>query len=133
MKKISLAIVVMATLVTTSALAQNRVTVRANVPFSFQAHDKTFAAGTYEVRQIGASLLRVQNKETGEGVTIITAPATEGAADGRLVFRQYGAQRFLSAIVAPAGGYGAELSTTSLERELAKNNGKAQIVAINLH
>ena len=133
MKKISFAVIAILTLFASSVLAQDRVIARATVPFSFSVHDKTFAAGTYDVRQLGAGVLRMENKKTWEGVTIIAAPAVSGEASAKLVFRQYGAQRFLSAIVAPAGAYGAELSTSNMEREVARSRGKAQIVAINMH
>ena len=136
MKKV-MSMSVMAVLVVgvfaTTAAAQVRVAAKANIPFSFTVNERTFDAGTYVVRQIGANIMRVEDTTTHVGVTLLATPAVAGSGNGKLMFRRYGSQNFLSAVVAPEGSYGIELSTSAAEREVAKTmpGSKGTMIAVN--
>lgn len=132
MKKISFAIasIVVVSALTLTAAAQTHQLGKANIPFSFSVHDQTYPAGTYEVRQIGQDLLRLQDVKSGTGVTLFGGSTIRESVSLKLVFRQYNEGRFLSAIQDNQLGYTAMVPPSQSEREIQKMRKHATIVAL---
>lgn len=129
MKKTSFtiaAVVILSSFAITAA-AQNRVLSRADIPFAFAAHDQRFEAGAYQLRQIGANIVRFEEVATGKGVTLLS-PQPIGESDTTIVFHRYGTRQFLAAVVAPS--YQISLSKSKVEQELASSPTKTTIVAL---
>ncbi len=132
MKKISLSIVIAVVLSSFSvtAAAQNRVLGRADISFSFAAHNQRFDPGAYELRQLGAQTLRLQNVATGQGVTLLS-PQTIGESPATtLVFRSYGTHRFLAVVKAPS--YQVSMPRSAAEKELEAQAGRMKTIALQL-
>jgi hypothetical protein len=116
MNKVTLAIVaVLVVLTSLSAAAQNRVLSRAEIPFRFTAHGQTLEAGTYQLRQISAQIIRIQEVTTGAGLTLLSATNVGESAATQLVFRSNGKGYVLAAIRAPF----YQISLPKSEEELA--------------
>src|SRR5258706_5337632 len=122
MKKISFAIActVVLSVMTINAAAQTHQLGKANIPFSFSVHDRTYPAGTYEVRQLSNDLLRLQEVKSGKGVTLFGGSAIRESVNLKLMFRQYGEGRVLSAIRDDTLGYSAIVPKSQSERDLQK-------------
>jgi len=106
-----------------SAFAQT-TKLRANVPFSFTAHNKSLAAGTYEVLRGSSSDSGVLIIRGPEGSTLVSTNARErvqGANKTELVFHRYGTQNFLSEIWVAGAVRGWQLPISNREKELARN------------
>jgi hypothetical protein len=131
MKKFSFAIacIVVVSALTLTAAAQNQLG-KANIPFSFSVHDQTYPAGTYEVRQIGHDLLRLQDVSNGSGVTLFAGSAIRESVSLKLVFRQYGEGRFLAAVQDDKLGFAATVPASQSERQIQKMRKNAVIVAL---
>ncbi len=132
MKKISLAIaaVVVLSTFTLTAAAQNRVLGRANVPFSFAAHDQRFDAGTYELRQIGAQIVRLQDVASGRGVTLMSPQAIGESSVTSLTFRSYGTRAFLAAVNAQS--YHIAVGKSAAEQDVEASLAKTKTIALKL-
>jgi len=120
-----------------AAISVSAQTVRnkINIPFNFIVDQKTLPAGEYTVepnRKDSDKVWRVQSSDGHAGVYVMTTPghASKTQEKVKLVFHQYGAQYFLSQIWTPGGNTGHELTMPRQERELAKNAGKGQTVAL---
>ena len=116
-----------------SAFAQN-INVRANIPFSFKVSKDTLPAGQYEVRTIsssGSHVLLINNREAGRGEMFLTHAVTTSHAQadkGKLVFKRYGDQYFLSQIWLPDNETGRELPQSARERELVAGYAPTKVV-----
>jgi hypothetical protein len=134
MKKLSISIVMVlvVSLLSVTAAAQNKMPAKANIPFSFTVHNQTLQAGTYMVRPISANVIRIEEAGTQRGVTLLAHPSVEGQGAGKLVFHRYGSRAFLRAVVAPAGAYGVELPQSSAEAESARQGGAKTLLAVAL-
>ena len=132
MKKISFAIAcaVVLSVLNIGAAAQTHTLAKANIPFSFSVHDTTYAAGSYEVRRIGHGLVRLQQVNSGTGVTLFAPSTISESVNMKLVFRQYGEGRFLAAIQDQKLGYTASVPASRSEREIQKKQKNAVIVAL---
>jgi hypothetical protein len=133
MKKTSFSIVaavVVLSSLTLTAAAQNRVLAQANIPFSFAAHGQTFDAGAYELRQIGAQIVRLQDVATGQGVTLLSPQTIGKSSTTNLVFRSYGTRQFLAAVVAPS--YQVSIPKSQAEKEVEASATKMKTVALQV-
>ncbi|HEY6290389.1 MAG TPA: hypothetical protein VI455_02360 [Terriglobia bacterium] len=80
------------------ALAQDSMLM--SIPFAFNVGTKSLPAGDYDVRQLAANTVVLQNASTRDAAFAITmtAPPEEISAPAVLVFNQYGDSYFLSEI-----------------------------------
>src|SRR6266849_4706302 len=95
--------------------------VMANVPFKFIISDKTFSAGQY-VFFTRQSEVVLENSQ-GRLVAMVLGSAVSGpavGATGRVVFRCYADQCFLSQVWSPVREVGRELLMSRSETEVAK-------------
>jgi hypothetical protein len=113
--------------------AANAQTMRASVPFGFQAGGKILPAGVYNVALSHGSHRIVLSQLNGyAGCTLpiktYAGPATPG--DGKLIFSQYGDSYFLTHVDVSGTDSGVDLFTSHAERELAKTQPKGKQVVL---
>ena len=108
--------------------AQDRVIARARIPFQFTAHSETLDAGIYEIRQIGAQTIRVQQPDSGLGVTLLSSQNITEGDPVKLVFRLTGDRYFLANVSAPS--FAVSLPKSTQEKELAQARPEVRTVEI---
>ena len=85
-----------------AAHAESRTEIVATLPFEFVAGGKTFPAGTYTAGRLtdtGRDGLRLTNRATGASVFVLPDEVESAYANKpKVIFKQVGNQRFLSAI-----------------------------------
>ena len=117
-----------------SAFAQS-INVRANIPFNFNVGKDTLPAGQYEVRTISSSsgALLINNWKAKRSEMFVTYGISTSHAqgeEGKLVFKRYGDQYFLSQIWVDSSDTGRELPISPRERELALGHAPAKAVVV---
>jgi hypothetical protein len=107
-----------------SAFAQPSGTMRANVPFQFQAGDKVTPAGEYRVEIDPAFHRMALRRADGSAALYISAHLSRKTGDApemaTLVFHKYGNQFFLRAAWNGRELSGYELPLSRAEREMAR-------------
>ncbi|HEX8847137.1 MAG TPA: hypothetical protein VF791_21010 [Pyrinomonadaceae bacterium] len=112
-----------------------------NIPFDFQIGDKTLPAGTYSVRQLAQNVVLIESADgktraLAQTMGTVQAGEDEKAVQERLVFHQYGNQRFLAQVWMVRGSDGRALNRSNAERDaargqkLARNDSQPQTVVI---
>ena len=112
--------------------------VIADIPFEFNVGDKTMPAGKYLIAEVTSdgTALRVSNREQHQSVSRLTAAVrgSEPKEQSTLVFERYGERYYLSQIWVAGEREGRQMiksrTQRSMDRELAKNNQKAETVII---
>ena len=127
MKRQALSLISLLSLLLVAGSAVAQTNVRANIPFSFTASNKTLPAGAYEIRRLGSGdtkMLVLQGREGGGSMIIGTnAMDTLKPPDkSKLVFHKYGTQYFLSEIWVAGNQRGNCLPKSSHEKELARSS-----------
>jgi hypothetical protein len=112
-------------LVAGSAIAQT-VHVRGNIPFNFAVGNKTFPAGTYDIRTISSGdskTLRLRSEDNNASVMVNSnaAETLEPPNHTKLVFNHYGKRYFLSQIWVKGETQGRQLPKSSREKEMARD------------
>ena len=128
------ALAVAAAFAPTTSHAQT--TTKAEVPFAFQAGDRTMAPGKYEIRrlQIGnGNEQLIQESGTTNRMYLRAKFAEQDLSGGeaRLVFHCYNHDCFL-AQVWNGYGLGWTLFESSREKELAQNNVNIQLAVVTV-
>jgi hypothetical protein len=101
----------------TGAHAQS--TARANVPFAFTVGTKQMPAGTYTLRnKMGSNVIMVHNAETGRSALVMGRWEAPTKKTDKLIFRRYGAQYYLTAIVGSQGSQGMVFPVVRQEKNL---------------
>jgi hypothetical protein len=100
-----------------SAAAQHRVLGKLEIPFNFTANDQVFASGNYDLVQIGGQTIRLEERKTGKGITLLSPQNISETPVNTLLFHRYGTRYVLAKIVAPT--YEMPLFKSNTERELA--------------
>lgn len=121
----------LALLVATSASAQMMTKVQVNVPFSFAAAGKTWAAGLYKLDiNPGSGLAMLSSRQSAASRLFLTqAGATPDTGDMRIRFERYGNHWVLRSIV--GGGMQANVRPGKLEEEIlsSKPSGSRSLIA----
>jgi hypothetical protein len=118
-------------LVAGSAFAQT-ISIKCNIPFSFNAGSKSMPAGQYSIRTIGTAdskTLVLQGSEPGAEMMLSSNSAAKlDAADAtKLVFHVYGSEYFLSEVWVAGNSLGHQIPVSVRERELAKGNAPQDV------
>jgi prolyl-tRNA synthetase len=101
----------------TGAHAQSAA--RANVPFAFKVGTKQMPAGTYTVmNETGTNIVMVHNVQTGTSALAMGRLEAPTKKTNKLIFRRYGSQYFLTAILGSQGSQGLVFQTTKQEQKL---------------
>lgn len=104
----------------------------ANVPFGFQVQNRTMPAGKYFVTRANplspayeSKALLIRNLSTGDEV-IAFAPISKygNHGDGKLVFKEFGNQYFLTEVCFESESVGHGLTQTGVEKEIARSGSK---------
>lgn len=111
--------------------AQSRSRITTHVPFAFQVGDKTLPAGDYSVKRISQGALLIESADGEQSVVAQAARSVESKTNAKpstekLVFRQYGEQRFLAQVWMIKGNTGRELYMSNAERKAASELKLAQ-------
>ncbi len=124
MKLIGLAVTV-GLLLTTMVAGQCRAQegLKVNIPFAFVVGNSTLPAGEYLLRRLDlghGSAEAIQQVDGSVSMMVLTRTADQNdqKTEPRLIFNQYGSQRFLSQIWTGAGS-GRQLLKSKREKELA--------------
>jgi hypothetical protein len=111
-------------LAATSAFAQAKSPLQANIPFNFIVGGKTLPAGTYILERIDRQtiqetvLIRSADGRASGMVRMMPGQTKSVQAQARLIFNRYGERFFLSQLVAPGGDL--ELPKSRIERALER-------------
>ena len=75
--------------------------VRAKVPFSFTVGDKVLPAGDYTIKSETPQLIMIKNHDhpADSALTLVDQASNGSPSGGKLLFRRYGSQYFLSEIL----------------------------------
>jgi hypothetical protein len=121
-------------LAATSALAQGRTRVTADIPFDFTVGEKSMPAGKYIVQKHPTTnnLLLVTSREANKSAYAMFNDRikSRGADKTVLVFHRYGNDYFLSQMWAAGESTGTELQVSKAERKARK--GADRNIAQNL-
>ena len=101
------------------------------VPFDFTVGNQHMAAGIYDLTFDQGTLL-IRGEENGSASFVLTfsAYADKTQERAKLVFKRYGDRYFLSQVWYPGTNQGRELKVSKIERELAMNSAKPEIVTL---
>lgn len=93
------------------------------VPFNFSVANQQLPAGKYYIQAVRENprMIIIENQNGKSRAIAITHPISSKRSTGytRLVFAEYGDQRFLSQIVASGEKEGREISKSQSEKHLA--------------
>ena len=111
--------------------AQSDHKTTAAVPFDFMVGNRHMPAGTYDITS-GQSTLLVRGEDNGSASFVLSfsAYAAKTQEQAKLVFKRYGERYFLSQVWYPGSDQGRQLQVSKVERELAMNSGKPEIVTL---
>jgi hypothetical protein len=91
----------------------------ANVPFAFKVGAKQMPAGTYTVHnEIGSNIVMVHNVQTGTSALAMGRRESPTTKTDKLIFRRYGSQYFLTAILGAQGSQRMVIPASAQEKEL---------------
>jgi hypothetical protein len=121
-----------------SALAQTAHEVRVNVPFAFAVGKKVLPAGNYRIDQeaspISADEILIQDIDQPRFAVVVRGSdgpwevlPTSTANRGRLVFDQYGDDRFLREIRGPFSAVNVEIPKSHAEQHVERREGMALV------
>ena len=109
-------------LATAAVSAQTR-SVRASIPFNFNAGDSKLAAGEYTIRRISQDALVIESAD-GKTRVMVAAPRSIdqrlNQGKEKLVFHRYANNYFLSQVWSTRGASGRELNQSKSERAAKK-------------
>ncbi|HEY2380957.1 MAG TPA: hypothetical protein VGK48_07210 [Terriglobia bacterium] len=110
-----------------TALAQQTLTLRANIPFDFYAGQKLMPAGAYRVQTIGPNVIRLTHVDSFTTVAFLVLGAPDSKdASPRIVFKAYGGgDKYLSELW--WGQKGSIELPSPRERELALASSQIRV------
>ena len=113
-----------------TAGSQDRVLARINIPFAFSVEGQQFRAGDYELRQIGANIVGLENRATKHGVILPSRTSGSASGDGRMIFHVYNTDHFLASVAAPA--YEISLPKSDSEKQVEASVATMRTVAVQV-
>jgi|HubBroStandDraft_6_1064221.scaffolds.fasta_scaffold234737_1 hypothetical protein len=114
--------------------AQSVGVIQVNIPFEFQAGNRTLPAGEYRIERFSAEMGGIQmiRQSDGKVATLVTTLPTESkdkTAPPRLVFDRYGNDYFLAEIWVD-GTHGQHLHKSNREKEIASTLGRTEVAVL---
>ncbi len=133
MKKLIIAMGLLASGACPCIFAQETVSMKARVPFAFRMGDETLPSGTYLIQASG-SLITLRT-EAGKAVAVsflsIPESRNKPESNGKLLFNRYGNECFLESVWGPDSLSGRSLPKTQREKELASRAaGTVQVATV---
>jgi len=107
----------------------------ATIPFQFSVGDKDLPAGQYDVAGIAGheAVLKISSSDMKQSVMRMSSPTSRNnsaSTGGKLVFRHYANQYFLTEVWAAGENTGRQLAKSArqraIERELASISSKSE-------
>ena len=93
--------------------------VQADVPFDFTVGNRLLPAGTYSIKESSNGLIAVKNHDKAITVMSLVEPdGTKSANGGKLVFKRYGGQYFLSEILCNSVDINVRVPTSKTEQRV---------------
>jgi hypothetical protein len=123
-------------LLAATAPVQAQQPLRVKIPFAFVADKVTLPAGEYTVQPVrdGSPALILQRIDgRGNDTAIVLTHAAESSnykPQSCLVFRVYGEGYFLSQMWIGGNTSGRQLSTSPIEKQLARNETSHEVVLV---
>jgi len=136
MKKRALAVAVALIVSITAAGAcfAHRRVVLANIPFVFEAGNKTLPAGRYQIETVptgAGTLQRIRLVDGDAQVTVhtIAVASVDGKSAPELIFHRYGRSYFLAQIW-NGEGKGQQLYKSESEKEIARTGARLEVAVL---
>ena len=107
-------------LMSVSAIADDTIAIKANVPFDFVVGNQRVPAGEYTFAQNGSwNMIHISSWDTRTGLRVLRHPAGNNTTGTpyALVFNKYGDRYFLKQVWAGNGVMGVQLPTSRTEKE----------------
>ena len=123
-----------------SAKAQTRALLKADIPFAFSVDNTTLPAGEYILSRTSSdsniAVLRLRRRDGHESALVRTNSVSGKIQEqGKLIFVRYGDQYFFAQAWVPADSIGMQAPRSQaekrMERELAARNQTKETVAVN--
>jgi hypothetical protein len=130
MRLFKLAVVLLVLGISAIAGAQDRVIAVAKIPFQFTAHSQVFDAGDYEVRQIGAQTVRLQDVNSRIGVTLLGSQTIGVGAPVTILFRVNTGQYFLASVSAQSFQIKIRKSRLEVESAATRKPRTVEVIAL---
>ena len=137
MKRItSIALFILAGMVSAGSVLAQDHGVRATVPFDFTVGNKVLPSGTYTIEPATENVIVIRNREKHIAVMSISHGDSKQSKTGKLVFNKYGDQYFLHEILCSSVDMSVELPTSKMEKRArlqeARLEGSPQVfLALN--
>jgi hypothetical protein len=114
--------------------AQSVGVIQVNIPFEFQAGNRTLPAGEYRIERLSAEMEGIQliRQSDGKAATLVTTLPSESkdeSAPPRLIFDRYGNEYFLAQIWTD-GTHGRQLNKSAREKETASTLGRTEVAVL---
>lgn len=104
------------------------------VPFDFYIGDVKMAAGKYEIQRISQAIYQIYNVKS-EKLMLVAAHVRTGdensVKSAKLVFNQYGQNRFLRRIYTQTGADGRHVDESKTERRVKRESESEENLAKN--
>jgi len=112
--------VAIAALMSVSAVADDTIAIKANIPFDFMVGNQSVPAGEYIFAQNGSwNMMQISSRDTQTALRLLRFPAGNNMTGSpyALVFNKYGNRHFLKQVWAGNGVIGVQLPTSRAEKE----------------
>jgi len=134
MKNVRHAIVMVALIAASlvaSGFGQTSYPLQAKIPFDFQVGNNMLPAGDYRIEPMNSFLLvrNTENNAHEAAILVRSCRTLKEMENSKLIFHRYGSSYFLSKVWVAGESDGAEVPTSSREKEIA-NSGAATEVAL---
>ena len=113
-------VVATAALMSVSAIADDAIAIKANVPFDFMVGNQSVPAGEYIFAQNGSwNMIQISSWDTRTVLRVLRHPAGNNMTSSpyALVFHKYGNRHFLKQVWAGNGVMGVQLPASRAEKE----------------
>ena len=113
-------VVAIAALMSVSAVADDTIAIKANIPFDFMVGNQSVPAGEYIFAQNGSwNMMQISSRDTQTALRLLRFPAGNNMTGSpyALVFNKYGNRHFLKQVWAGNGVIGVQLPTSRAEKE----------------
>ena len=117
MKRItSIALFILAGMVSAGSVLAQDHGVRATVPFDFTVGNKVLPSGTYTIEPTAQNVIVIRNREKNIAVMSTSYGDGKQSKTGELVFNKYGDQYFLREILCSSADMSVELPASKTEK-----------------
>jgi hypothetical protein len=113
-------VLAIAALMSVSAIADDTIAIKANVPFDFMVRNQSVPAGEYIFAQNGSwNMIQISSWDTRTALRVLRYPAGNNMTGFpyALVFNKYGNRYFLKQVWAGDRVMGVQLPTSRTEKE----------------